>query len=169
MRNEKKPVGLFYYIRYMNEASPKFREESIAPMHTAEHIVNRAMMRLFGCGRAVEAHIERKKSKLDYALPGEPTAEELTRLEEEVNRVIASDLPVTMEYITQDEAAARFDMARLPERASEDVRVVHVGDYDECLCIGRHVGHTAEIGRFRISTTDYRDGILRLRFKLEQL
>ncbi len=152
------------------EENIRFNEhnkQEYPPMHTAEHIINRTMMRLFGCGRAVEAHIERKKSKLDYALPKEPTPEEMKRLEEEVNRIIASDLPVTMEFISQQEALGRFDLARLPDEASDTVRVVHVGDYDECLCIGQHVQHTAEIGRFRIGSYSYENGILRIRFKLD--
>ena len=53
----------------INQAAPKFQDVSIAPMHTTEHIVNRTMVNLFGCERAVSAHIERKKSKLDFALP----------------------------------------------------------------------------------------------------
>lgn len=44
-----------------------------------------------------------------------------------------------MEFISQEEAIGRFDMKRLPEKASETVRIVKVGDYDECLCIGQHV------------------------------
>ena len=38
--------------------------------------------------------------------------------------------------------------------------VVKVGDYDECLCIGRHVENTSEIGTFKIISHDYKDGIL---------
>lgn len=53
-------------------------------MHTCEHIVNRTMMNLFGCGRSVSAHIERKKSKLDYSLETAPTEEDVKRLEEAV-------------------------------------------------------------------------------------
>ena len=41
------------------------------PMHTCEHIVNQTMIRIFHCERSVSAHIERKKSKLDYILPSE--------------------------------------------------------------------------------------------------
>ncbi|KAA5438435.1 hypothetical protein F2Y83_04575, partial [Bacteroides cellulosilyticus] len=66
----------------INKPSPKFQDVSIAPMHTCEHIVNRTMMNLFGCGRSVSAHIERKKSKLDYALETAPTEEDVKRLEE---------------------------------------------------------------------------------------
>lgn len=141
-------------------------KEEYPPMHTTEHIVNQTMIRLFGCGRAVSAHIERKKSKLDFKLPQPPTEAEIQQIEDCVNRVIQKHLPVTTQYITQDEARSRFDLARLPQNASETVRVVKVGDYDECLCIGRHVENTSEIGTFKIISHDYNDGILRLRFKL---
>ncbi len=150
----------------INQASPKFQDVSIAPMHTCEHIVNRTMINLFGCGRAVSAHIERKKSKLDYALPQSLNDEDIARIEETVNSVIAQHLDVTTEFITQKEAAERFDLKRLPENASDTVRIVKVGDYDECLCIGLHVNNTSEIGIFKIISHDYNDGILRIRFKL---
>lgn len=143
-------------------------KQEYPPMHTAEHIINQTMIRLFGCGRSVEAHIERKKSKLDYLLPEAPTEEQVKRLEEAVNEVIGSHLPVTTEFITQQEACGRFDMERLPEGASDTVRVVHVGDYDECLCIGAHVENTSEIGRFQIISHNYDSEThrWRMRFKL---
>ena len=150
----------------INKPSPKFQDVSIAPMHTCEHIINRTMINLFGCGRAVSAHIERKKSKLDYAIPQPLSDEDITKIEETVNSVIAQHLDVTTEFITQKEAADRFDMKRLPENASNTVRIVKVGDYDECLCIGLHVQNTSEIGTFKIISHDYNDGILRIRFKL---
>lgn len=141
-------------------------KQEYPPMHTCEHIVNRTMVNLFGCGRAVSAHIERKKSKLDFALDAQPTEEQLKQMEDMVNEVISRHMPVTTEFISQDEAATRFDMKRLPDGASQTVRVVHVGDYDECLCIGAHVENTAEIGVFKIISHDWNDGILRIRFKL---
>ena len=138
------------------------------PSHTCEHVVNRTMVNLFGCGRAVSAHIERKKSKLDFALPVCPNDEQIVLIETTVNEVLRRNLPVTMEYISQDEAMGRFDMKRLPEDASDTVRVVHVGDYDECLCIGAHVENTSEIGTFKIISHDYKEGIFRMRFKIIQ-
>ena len=103
-------------------------KQEYPPMHTCEHIINRTMVNLFGCGRAVSAHIERKKSKLDFALSQAPSEDDIARIEATVNEVIAHHLPVTTEFITQEEATGRFDMKRLPEGASETVRVVHVGD-----------------------------------------
>ena len=141
-------------------------KQEFPPMHTCEHIVNRTMINLFGCGRAVSAHIEKKKSKLDYAIPQPLSDEDIAKIEETVNSVIAQNLDVTTEFITQKEAANRFDLKRLPENASDTVRIVKVGDYDECLCIGLHVNNTSEIGTFKIISHDYNDGILRIRFKL---
>lgn len=152
----------------MNQISQlnEHNKQEYPPMHTCEHIVNRTMINLFGCGRAVSAHIEKKKSKLDYALPQPLSDEDITKIEETVNSVIAQHLDVTVEYITQKEAVGRFEMKRLPENASDTVRIVKVGDYDECLCIGLHVNNTSEIGTFKIISHDYNEGILRIRFKL---
>ena len=54
------------------------------PMHTAEHILNGTMVKMFGCGRAVSAHVERTKSKLDYDFPRALTAEEVAAVEARV-------------------------------------------------------------------------------------
>lgn len=123
-------------------------KQEYPPMHTTEHVINRTMVNLFGCGRAISAHIERKKSKLDFALQTCPEEADIIRIENTVNEVLRRNLPVTMEFISQEEAIGRFDMKRLPEKASETVRIVKVGDYDECLCIGQHVKNTSEIGTF---------------------
>ena len=138
------------------------------PMHSCEHIINRTMMNLFGCGRSVEAHIERKKSKLDYRLEACPTPQQVEMLEQTVNEVIARHLPITTEFISQAEAQGRFDMQRLPDDASETVRVVKIGDYDDCLCIGLHVANTSEIGTFKLLSHDWNPDthIWRIRFKL---
>ena len=143
-------------------------KQDYPPMHTTEHIINQTMIRLFGCGRSVSAHIERKKSKLDYRLNACPTEEQIESLEKAVNEVIARHLPVTTEFITQAEAKGRFDLERLPEDASETVRIVKVGDYDECLCIGTHVVNTSEIGTFKIISHDWDEESKRwrMRFKL---
>lgn len=143
-------------------------KEEFRPAHTAEHIINRAMDDAFHCGRAVEAHIERKKSKMDFALDQQPNERQIASVERTVNDVIDRHLPVGFGFISQTEAASEFDLKRLPEGASETVRVVSVGDYDRCLCIGQHVGNTREIGHVRFISHDYdpERKILRIRFKI---
>lgn len=143
-------------------------KQEYPPMHTAEHLLNGEMARRYGRGRAFSAHVERKKSKLDFHLSEAITPEEISDIEAYVNAVIDADVEVTEEFITQQEAMGRFDMERLPENASETVRVVRIGDYDECLCAGTHVARTSEIGRFRITSSRWQDGVQRLVFKLSQ-
>ncbi|HBE88172.1 MAG TPA: hypothetical protein DDW67_03420 [Elusimicrobia bacterium] len=136
-------------------------------MHTAEHLLNGSMVRMFGGKRAFSSHIEKKKSKCDYRFERDLTAEERAELERLVNEAIKADLPVTEEFLAKEEAAARFDLGRLPEGAAgETLRVVKVGDYDACPCIGVHVKTTGEIGGFRVISTGFADGVLRVRFKL---
>ena len=141
-------------------------KEEYPPMHTAEHILNGTMVRLFGCPRSRNAHIERKKSKCDYLLDACPTDEEVARIEAAVNEVIGRHLDVTVDYMPRSEAAAIVDLSKLPEDASETLRIVRVGDYDACACIGAHVKNTAEIGTFKILSHDYEDGRWRVRWKV---
>ena len=138
------------------------------PAHTAEHILNQTMVRLFGCSRSRVNHIERKKSKCNYNLPTCPTEEQIRHVEAEVNRIIAADLPVTSCYVNRDEVPACIDLSKLPADASPTLRLVYVGDYDVCPCLGAHVERTSEIGHFRISSTSYNEGNFRIVFRVEQ-
>ena len=153
----------------MAEQEPQLNEhnkQEYPPMHTAEHILNQTMVRIFGSKRAVNAHIERKKSKCDYELPHPPTAQQIQEIENKVNEIIAQDLPVWIEYTTQEEARQQFDLTRLPPNATETLRIVHVGAYDACPCAGLHVERTTQIGRFVIASSQYDHPLFRIRFRL---
>lgn len=143
-------------------------KQEYPPMHTAEHILNQTMVRMFGCPRSKNAHIERKKSKCDYLLSEAPTAEMIAEIERKVNEVIDRHLPVTIEFMPLEQAGEIVDLSKLPDDVSETLRIVRVGDYDACACIGTHVSNTSEIGHFKMLTYDYTEGRLRLRFKLTE-
>ena len=138
-------------------------------MHSAEHILNQTMDRMFACGRCFSAHIERKKSKCDYYFKRELTAEEVAGVQARVNQVIQDDLLVTESLVPGEEAARLYNTDRLPEGLAGQVRIVHMGDYDACPCIGDHVTSTQEIGSFRITTTSFENDVLRIRYKLHFL
>lgn len=152
----------------INQAAPKFQDVSIAPMHTAEHILNQTMVREFGCKRSMNAHIERKKSKCDYYLAEDPGPEKMQEIERKVNEAIGRNLPVTVEFMPKEEAAGLVDLSKLPADASPTLRIVRIGDYDVCACIGTHVSNTSEIGKFKLLNYDFDSGRLRLRFKLTE-
>ena len=136
------------------------------PMHTAEHILNQTMVRMFGCPHSNNAHIERKKSKINYVLAEQPTAEQIEEIERRVNEVIDAHLPVSYEFVSRNEVPAEVSLDRLPDEASDTLRLVRVGDYDVCACIGTHVENTSEIGRFHINSTSWKEGQFRIVFKL---
>ena len=148
------------------DGKSKFKDVSIAPMHSCEHILNGTMVKMFGCPRSKNAHIERKKSKCDYLLDNEPTAEQVAAVEAKVNEEIAKNHDVTVEFMSRDEAAKIVDLSKLPEDASETLRIVRIGDYDVCACIGAHVSNTSEIGTFKIISHSFADGVWRLRWKI---
>lgn len=137
-------------------------------MHTAEHILNRTMQNLLGTDRCFSAHINPKKSKCDYRFDRNLTTDEIADIQAQVNRVIREDLPVTEEQMSREAAMAAFNLGRVPDVENlASFRIVRVGDYDACPCIGPHVAFSGEIGSFRITTTSYEDGVLRIRFRLK--
>ena len=137
-------------------------------MHSVEHILNATMVKTFGCPRSRTAHIEKKKSKCDYELSSCPTDEQIQAVEDKVNEVINQHLPVTIEFMLKEEAKDIVDLSKLPEDASETLRIVRIGNYDACACIGLHVENTSEIDTFKIISHDYDEEkkVLRIRFKL---
>ena len=160
-------MGYFLYICNMEEPIlNSHNKDEYPPAHTAEHILNRTMDNMFHCGRSRVNHIERKKSKCNYDLPEPLTDEQVRQVEARVNEVIGQDLPVISKYVTRDEIPDGIDLSRLPQDASETLRLVYVGDYDVCPCLGSHVEHTSQIGEFRITSTSFNDGSFRIVFRL---
>ncbi|MBQ2192983.1 MAG: hypothetical protein II403_03520 [Prevotella sp.] len=145
-------------------------KDEFPPAHTAEHLLNQVMNRLFGCERSTNAHIERKKSKMTFLLDHKPSRQEEKEIERMMKQVIEDDLPVTFEYVTQDELPEGVSMDRLPDDVSETIRLVRIGDFDVCPCIGKHVRSTAQIGRFEMLGTnwDEHEHTFRVRFKVVQ-
>ena len=143
-------------------------KEEFPPAHTAEHLLNQTMIRLFGCGRSYNAHVERKKSKMSFHLERKPSRQEEKEIERRMNALIAEDLPVSFEFVTRENLPEGVALDRLPQDASETIRLVRIGDYDVCPCIGKHVRSTSQIGRFEMLGTnwDETERSFRVRFKI---
>lgn len=143
-------------------------KEEFPPAHTAEHLLNQVMIRMFGTERSSNAHIERKKSKMTFILDHKPDRKEEKAIEAEMNRLITEDLPVTYEMVDRNNIPDGVCVDKLPEDASEMLRLVRIGDFDVCLCIGKHVRSTAQIGRFEMLGTNWDEEkhAFRIRFKV---
>ena len=145
-------------------------KEEFPPAHTAEHLLNQTMVRMFGCERSTNAHIERKKSKISYKLDHKPDRRDEKEIERRMNELIEEDLPVTFEYVTRDNVPEDVSLDKLPEDVSETLRLVRIGGYDVCPCIGKHVRTTSQIGRFELLGTNWNEEehMFRIRFKVVQ-
>ena len=152
----------------MNLELNDHNKKEYPPMHTAEHILNQTMVRMFGCKRSRNTHIERKKSKCEYHLEQELTGTQGQEIEDRVNEVIKKNLSVTEDFVHIKDAIDLVDLSKLPENVSEMLRIIRVGDYDVCACIGEHVDNTSEIGEFKITTHNFDNGRWRVRFKLNE-
>lgn len=143
-------------------------KEEFPPAHTAEHLLNQTMIRMFGCGRSYNAHVERKKSKMSFHLDRKPSRQEEKEIERWMNELIAEDLPVKFEFVSRDELPEEISTEKLPDDASDTIRLVRIGDYDVCPCIGKHVRSTSQIGRFEMLGTnwDEMEHSFRVRFKI---
>ena len=145
-------------------------KEEFPPAHTAEHLLNQVMVRMFGCERSRNAHVERKKSKISYILDHKPDRKEEKEIERMMNELIEQDLPVTYEFVDRDHIPDDVKLDRLPDDASETIRLVRIGDFDVCPCIGKHVRSTSQIGRFEMLGTNWDQStrFFRIRFKVVQ-
>ena len=144
-------------------------------MHTTEHVLNQTMIRLFGTGRCFSSHLNPDKSKCDYHFDRDLTAGEATALETAVNDILTQNLTVTERELPRREAEKLINLSKLPASVGLDtpIRIVAVGDYDLCPCIGAHVAKTGDVGRFCLTSHDLipatqtKGPVLRLRFRLE--
>lgn len=144
------------------------RDVSFPPAHTAEHLLNQTMIRMFGCERSYNTHIERKKSKMSFHLAQKPDRKQEKEIERRMNELIDDDLPVTFQFVGRHELPPEISTSRLPADADGTIRLVRIGDYDVCPCIGKHVRSTAQIGRFEMLGTnwDEQEHSFRVRFKI---
>jgi len=135
-------------------------------MHTAEHILNSVMDKMYHCGRSFNSHIETKKSKCDYRIRKGLSDKEVRAVERTVNEIIRMNVPVGEELVSRREADKSYFTGKLPDDAGEEIRIIRIGNFDACPCIGQHVSNTSEIGSFYITSADFNEGVLRIRFRI---
>lgn len=166
--------GRIFKFKIMSDANEYVlnvhNKDEFPPAHTAEHLLNQLMHRMFGCPRSNNAHIERRKSKISYILDHKPSRKEEKAIEDEMNRLIQLDMPVTYEFVDRNHIPEGIDVNRLPEDAGDTIRLVRIGDYDVCPCLGKHVRTTSQIGRFVLLGTNWNEEThsFRIRYKVVQ-
>jgi alanyl-tRNA synthetase len=134
------------------------RRSAIRAHHSATHLLHEAMRRELGTHVAQKGSLNAPdRLRFDVSQPRPITAEELTRIEAEVNARIRENSEVTTRLMTPEAAVETGAMALFGEKYGEEVRVVSMGLPDGNklawsieLCGGTHVRRTGDIGYFRI-------------------
>ncbi len=127
------------------------RRQQIILNHTATHLLQAAMQKILGDHvKQAGSLVTQERLRFDFTHFSPVTADELIKIEEEVNRQIRFNAAVEAQEMAADEAQAAGAMALFGEKYGDVVRVVTVGDYSMELCGGSHVNAAGDIGLFRI-------------------
>lgn len=127
------------------------RRHRVMKNHTATHLLHAALHNVIG-EHATQAGSLNEVDflRFDFTHFEAVTAEELRRIEEEVNEQIWNAIPVETIETDIDTAKSMGAMALFGEKYGKNVRVVTIGDYSVELCGGTHIKNTSEIGLFKI-------------------
>jgi len=126
------------------------RRHRLMRMHTALHLLSVVLP--YG---VTGGQIGEEKGRLDFDMPEPPS--DVAAIEAALNAHVAADLPVSAEWISDDELAARPEMVKTmkvkPPVGQGRVRLVRIGGdapLDLQPCGGTHVRATGEIGPLRL-------------------
>jgi alanyl-tRNA synthetase len=128
--------------------------------HTGQHILSAALVRLFNVP-TVSFHLGTESSTID--LPREVSVRDLARAEDEANRVVWEDRPVTIRFVTAEEAA-RLPLRKEPARGGM-LRLIEIADFDLSACGGTHVTRTGQIGIIAVTAWERFKGGQRVEFR----
>lgn len=127
------------------------RRYAVEKNHTATHLLHAALHRIIGEHATQAGSLnEEEFLRFDFTHFEAVTADELRRIEEEVNQQIWKALAITTTETDVETAKSMGAMALFGEKYGKTVRVVQIGDYSVELCGGTHLSNSSEIGLFKI-------------------
>lgn len=128
-----------------------FRRKESARAHTSTHLLHATLRKVLGeHARQEGSFVEPGRFHFDFMHFKALNDDEITAIEDLVNKKIMETIPVEKFYTTIDEAKRMGAMALFGEKYGEKVRVVRIGDFSIELCGGIHLDNTGEIGLFKI-------------------
>lgn len=127
------------------------RRISIARNHTTTHLLHKALRNIVGTHvEQAGSLVEPGRLRFDFTHFSPIGAEDLKRIEKEVNEKILDSMPVDVKEMDIDEARKLGAMALFGEKYGKTVRVVRIGDYSMELCGGTHLRITSQAGLIKI-------------------
>jgi alanyl-tRNA synthetase len=125
--------------------------ESTTRLHTATHILLYSLRNILGDSVVQKgSNITKERLRFDFSFTRKPTEEELKRIENMVNEIIADDLEVVKENMPLAEALNSGALSFFGEKYPSVVSVYSIGKISKEICLGPHVKRTSELGKFKI-------------------
>jgi len=157
------PSGTIAFGRAMARV-PSDRRRDTERNHTATHLLHAALRQVVGDHvHQAGSVVEPDRLRFDFTHHGPLKAEQLSEIEQRVNRGVWSSVPVVLEQKAYKDAVAGGAMALFGEKYGDVVRVVSIPGLSVELCGGTHVRNTSEIGLFKIvSETGVASGVRRI-------
>lgn len=125
--------------------------QKVTRLHTATHLLHAALRKVLGeAVRQAGSDITAERLRFDFAFERKLTPEEISEIEEIVNNAVQEDYTVTKEELPYEEALKTGALSFFKLKYPPKVNVYSVGDFSKELCGGPHVGHSGEIGTFKI-------------------
>ena len=144
----------------------KDKRSAIAIHHSSTHLVHAALREVLG------DHVQQKgslvdenKLRFDFSHTKPLSKDEISKIEDIVNKETLSNLEVQTELMKIDDALKSGAMALFGEKYDDEVRVLTMGNnsYSVELCGGTHVSRTGDIGHFIITNqSNVASGIRRI-------
>ena len=142
----------------------------MANLHTATHLLHQALRQILGDHiRQMGSDITAERLRFDFSHPLKLTPEEISRVEELVNKEIKKDQPITKEEMSYDAAIKTGASAFFKEKYPNQVTVYSIGTFSKEVCAGPHADHAGELGKFKINKEESSSaGIRRIKASLFQ-
>jgi alanyl-tRNA synthetase len=111
--------------------------------HSGQHVLSAAFVRLFDL-HTVSFHMADDYCSIDLDTPtlSKTQVQEAERL---ANEIILENRPVEIRFVTQEEAG-NLGLRKIPVADRDELRIIHIRDFDLSACGGTHVNQTGQIG-----------------------